>query len=165
MDNDTLYIKEKSNPDLDGEWVTGEFNGTEDDYEYAERIIRFRNPRFYQHQQSVVLGCSLRSNSWDWNVYTDGMYAYDSLTFSNPLWWDWRYGSYGWGWNYGWGWDRPYYAWGIFSGLLGRLGMAATGVAGMAADLLGSSSTTGRVWFSWGLGRRWKVVGEVPDVV
>ncbi len=46
MDNDTLYIKEKSNPDLDGEWVTGEFNGTEDDYEYAERIIRFRNPRF-----------------------------------------------------------------------------------------------------------------------
>ena len=23
MDNDTLYIKEKSNPDLDGEWVTG----------------------------------------------------------------------------------------------------------------------------------------------
>ena len=31
---------------MDGEWVTGEFNGTTDDYEYAERIIRFRNPRF-----------------------------------------------------------------------------------------------------------------------
>ena len=46
MDNDTLYIKEKSNPDLDGEWVTGEFDGTQEDYEYAERIIRFRNPRF-----------------------------------------------------------------------------------------------------------------------
>ena len=61
MDNDTLYIKEKSNPDLDGEWVTGEFNGTTDDYEYAERIIRFRNPICYQYQQSVVLGCSLRS--------------------------------------------------------------------------------------------------------
>ena len=41
MDNDTLYIKEKSNPDLDGEWVTGEFDGTQEDYEYAERIIRF----------------------------------------------------------------------------------------------------------------------------
>ena len=26
--------------------MTGEFNGTQDDYEYAERIIRFRNPRF-----------------------------------------------------------------------------------------------------------------------
>ena len=66
MDNDTLYIKEKSNPDLDGEWVTGEFNGTEDDYEYAERIIRFRNPRFAISISSplywdVVYG----PNSWD----------------------------------------------------------------------------------------------------
>ena len=98
MDNDTLYIKEKSNPDLDGEWVTGEFNGTTDDYEYAERIIRFRNPRFAISISSplywdVVYG----PNSWDWNVYTDGMYAYAFPTFSNPLWWDWRYGSYGWG--------------------------------------------------------------------
>ena len=25
MDNDTLYIKEKDQPDLDGEWVNGEF--------------------------------------------------------------------------------------------------------------------------------------------
>ena len=69
MDNDTLYIKEKSNPDLDGEWVTGEFNGTEDDYEYAERIIRFRNPRFAISISSplywdVVYG----PNSWDWNL-------------------------------------------------------------------------------------------------
>ena len=30
LDNDTLYIKEKDQPDLDGEWVTGEFNGTQD---------------------------------------------------------------------------------------------------------------------------------------
>ena len=53
-------------PDLDGEWVTGEFNGTEDDYEYAERIIRFRNPRFAISISSplywdVVYG----PNSWD----------------------------------------------------------------------------------------------------
>ena len=94
MDNDTLYIKEKSNPDLDGEWVTGEFDGTQEDYEYAERIIRFRNPRFAISISSplywdVVYG----PNSWDWNVYTDGMYAYAFPTFSNPLWWDWRYGS------------------------------------------------------------------------
>ena len=114
MDNDTLYIKEKSNPDLDGEWVTGEFNGTEDDYEYAERIIRFRNPRFAISISSplywdVVYG----PNSWDWNVYTDGMYAYAFPTFSNPLWWDSRYGSYGWGWN------RPYYAWGYSPGYWG----------------------------------------------
>ena len=120
MDNDTLYIKEKSNPDLDGEWVTGEFNGTTDDYEYAERIIRFRNPRFAISISSplywdVVYG----PNSWDWNVYTDGMYAYAFPTFSNPLWWDWRYGSYVWGWNYGWGWNRPYYSWGYYPGYWG----------------------------------------------
>ena len=122
MDNDTLYIKEKSTPDLDGEWVTGEFNGTQDDYEYAERIIRFRNPRFAISISSplywdVVYG----PNSWDWNIYTDGMYAYAFPTFSNPLWWDWRYGSYGWGWNYGWGWSRPYYAWGYYPGYWGMV--------------------------------------------
>lgn len=120
MDNDTLYIKEKSKPDLEGEWVTGEFNGTQDDYEYAERIIRFRNPRFAISISSplywdVVYG----PNSWDWNVYTDGMYAYAFPTFSNPYWWDWRYGSYGWGSNYGWGWNRPYYSWGYSPGYWG----------------------------------------------
>ena len=29
LENDTLYIKEKEEPDLDGEWVTGEFDGTQ----------------------------------------------------------------------------------------------------------------------------------------
>lgn len=113
MDNDTLYIKEKSKPDLDGEWVNGEFEGSQDDYDYAERIIRFRNPRFAISISSplywdVVYG----SNSWDWNIYTDGMYAYAFPTFSNPMWSNWRYGSYGYGWNNGWGWNRPYYGWG-----------------------------------------------------
>lgn len=124
MNNDTLYIKEKSKPDLDGEWVSGEFNGTQDDYEYAERIIRFRNPRFAISISSplywdIVYG----PNSWDWNVYTDGLYAYAFPTFSNPLWWDWRYNSYSWnwnwGWNYGWGWHRPYYSWGYYPGYWG----------------------------------------------
>lgn len=45
MEDDTLYVKEKAVSDPDGEWVNG-FNGSQDDYEYAERIIRFRNPRF-----------------------------------------------------------------------------------------------------------------------
>lgn len=111
MENDTLYITEKDRPDLDGEWVNGEFNGTQDDYEYAERIIRFRNPRFAVSISSpfywdIVYG----TNSWDWNVYTDGLYAYAFPTFSNPMWWDWRFNSYGPGW--GWGWNRPYYGWG-----------------------------------------------------
>lgn len=106
--DDTLYVKEKAVSDLDGEWVNG-FNGSQDDYEYAERIIRFRNPRFAVSISSplywdIVYG----TNPWDWNVYTDGFYAYAFPTFTNRLWWDWRY-NYGPGW--GWGWS-PYYAWG-----------------------------------------------------
>ena len=41
MENDTLYIKEKAQPDLEGEWVTGEFDGSQEDYEYAEgEVVR-----------------------------------------------------------------------------------------------------------------------------
>ncbi|KAA6320619.1 hypothetical protein EZS27_029627, partial [termite gut metagenome] len=40
-EEDTFYINEKEKPDLNGEWVNG-FDGSQDDYEYAERIIRFR---------------------------------------------------------------------------------------------------------------------------
>ena len=87
MEDDTLYIKEKAVPDPDGEWVNG-FDGSEDDYEYAMRIVRFRNPRYAVSISSpyywdIVYGL----NSWDWNVYTDGMYAYAFPTFSNRLWW------------------------------------------------------------------------------
>lgn len=136
-DEGTIYIDERPDSDLDGEWVGGEFNGSADDYEYATRIIRFRNPRYAISVSSpvywdVVYGL----NSWDWNVYTDGFYAYAFPTYSNRLWWDWRYNSFGWGgypywnwswnsyygpswsfgWNFGWygGWGyhhHPYYDW------------------------------------------------------
>ena len=46
QENDTLYINEKEDDGLDGEWVNGEVEGSQDDYEYATRIIRFRNPRY-----------------------------------------------------------------------------------------------------------------------
>ena len=73
--NDTLYIEEKPADALDGEWIGG-FEGSQDDYEYATRIIRFRNPRYAISISSpfyydVIYGL----NSWDWNVYTDGLYA------------------------------------------------------------------------------------------
>lgn len=117
-ENDTLYIDEREIAELDGEWVNG-FDGTEDDYEYAVRLIRFRNPRYAISVSSpfywdIVYGM----NSWDWNVYTDGYYAYAFPTFTNSLWWNWRYGSswYNSYWNWGWGWydyhwGHPYYAW------------------------------------------------------
>ena len=110
QENDTLYIDEKEDDGLDGEWVNG-FDGSEDDYEYATRIIRFRNPRYAISISSplywdVVYGL----NPWDWNVYTDGLYAYAFPTFTNRLWWDWRYNSFGWGGYpyYGWGWNSWY---------------------------------------------------------
>ena len=117
--NDTLYIDERPYDGLDGEWMGGEFNGSAADYEYATRIIRFRNPRYAISISSpiyfdVVYGL----NTWDWNVYTDGIYAYAFPTFSNPLWWDWRFNSFGWwgypyyGWHWGWNsWYDPWY-WG-----------------------------------------------------
>lgn len=78
QNEDTLYIEEKAVPDPEGEWVGG-FDGSQDDYEYAMRLIRFRNPRYAISISSplywdVVYGL----NSWDWNVYTDGLYAYAS---------------------------------------------------------------------------------------
>ena len=90
MQNDTLYIQEKPYGER-GEWVNG-FEGSQDDYEYAMRIVRFRSPRYAIPVSSplywdVVYGAF---PSWDWNVYDDGLYAYVFPTYSNPLWWDWR---------------------------------------------------------------------------
>ena len=113
---DTLYVDRREDDGLDGQWVDG-FDGSADDYEYATRIIRFRNPRYAIPVSSplyfdVVYGL----NTWDWNVYYDGLYAYVFPTFTNRLWWDWRFNSVGWwgypyyGWGWGWhGWYDPWY--------------------------------------------------------
>lgn len=111
QENGTLYINEKEDDGLNGEWMNGEFEGSRDDYEYATRIIRFRNPRYAISISSPLYwDVAYGLNSWDWNVYTDGMYAYAFPTFSNRLWWNWRYNSYGWGGYpyYGWGWSSRY---------------------------------------------------------
>ena len=109
MENDTLYIEEKPY-DERGEWVNG-FDGTQSDYEYAMRIIRFRNPYYAIPVSSplywdIVYG----SPSWEWNVFNDGFYAYAFPTFSNSLWWNWRW-SWNWGWGSSWhyGWHRSYW--------------------------------------------------------
>ena len=91
-ENDTLYIQEK--PYLEqGEWVNG-FQGSQDDYDYAMRIIRFRSPSFAVSVSSpyywdiVSLGYSA-----NWNVFDTGMYAFAFPTYVNNWWWDWRYNS------------------------------------------------------------------------
>ena len=111
VENDTLYIEEKPYNER-GEWVNG-FEGSQDDYEYAMRIIRFRSPAYAIPISSplywdVVYGAF---PSWDWNVYDDGLYAYVFPTFSNPLWWDWRWNwsIAGPRWGFGWNWYSPWY--------------------------------------------------------
>lgn len=115
IQNDTLYIDERADSDLPGHWIN-EFEGSQDDYEYAVRLIRFRDPAYAIPVSSplywdIVYGNALFP-SWDWNVYDDGVYAYVFPTFSNRLWWDWRFDSwYRWGYWNSWYWGTPYYAW------------------------------------------------------
>ena len=138
MENDTLYIEEKPYNER-GEWVNG-FTGSQADYEYAMRIVRFRNPRYAIPLSSPLYWEVLYMlPSWEWNVFDDGLYAYAFPTFSNSLWWDWRF-SYSWGWQSPWyfgswygpgywyGWypshhhhhhHHPHYAWGGIGGYWG----------------------------------------------
>lgn len=91
-ENDTLYIQEK--PYLEqGEWING-FEGSQEDYDYAMRIIRFRSPSFAVSVSSpyywdiISLGYTT-----GWNVFDTGLYAFAFPTFTNNWWWDWRYNS------------------------------------------------------------------------
>lgn len=111
-DVDTLYVEQ-----TDDGWVNG-FEGDADDYEYAMRIVRFRNPRYAIPVSSplywdIVYGGGLWP-IWDWNIYDDGFYAYVFPSVHNYYrYWDWRYGHWGWDpWYYGWGWDPWYYGYG-----------------------------------------------------
>lgn len=103
MENDTLYIEEKPYNER-GEWVSG-FEGSQSDYEYAMRIVRFRNPRYAIPVSSPLYWeVVYMLPSWEWNVFDDGYYAYVFPTYTNRLWWDWRY-NYSWSW----GWHSPWY--------------------------------------------------------
>lgn len=126
LQNDTLYIDEREDSDLRGDWVDG-FDGSSDDYEYALRIIRFQNPRYAIPVSSPLYWDIVYARNyvpWDWNVYDDGLYAYIFPTATNRLWWNWRFNSFGWGWNhwgypyyYDWAWNyRPYWGWGGWYG-------------------------------------------------
>ena len=113
MENDTLYIEEKPYNER-GEWVNG-FEGSQSDYEYAMRIVRFRNPRYAIPVSSPLYWDVVYAlPSWEWNVFDDGYYAYAFPTYSNPLWWNWRF-DYSWGWRSSWyynSWYGPGYWYG-----------------------------------------------------
>ena len=120
--SDTLYIEEDElyadEDTLDvyedeGEWVNG-FEGTQEDYEYATRLIRFRSPRVAVPVSSPLYWDIVYT--WplsDWNVYTDGFYAYAFPTYHNAAWWSWHYDPWHWHTHWGWygGWDF-HFGWG-----------------------------------------------------
>lgn len=108
VQNDTLYIAEKPYGER-GEWING-FDGSQADYEYAMRIIRFRSPAYAIPVSSPFYWDVVYSlPSWDWNIYEDGIYAYVFPTYTNPWWWDWwwYWGISGPRWY--WGWYSPWY--------------------------------------------------------
>ena len=101
VENDTLFVEEKPYNER-GEWVNG-FEGTKTDYEYAMRIVRFRNPRYAIPISSPLYWEVVYSlPTWDWNVFNDGLFAYVIPTSNNRMWWDW-------GFNYSWAWYSPWY--------------------------------------------------------
>lgn len=109
LENDTLYIEEKPYNER-GEWVNG-FEGSASDYEYAMRIVRFRNPRYAIPVSSPLYWEVVYTlPSWEWNVYDDGFYAYAFPTYSNSLWWNWRY-DYSWRWSSPWYYSGWHYSW------------------------------------------------------
>ena len=117
LENDTLYIEEKPYNER-GEWVNG-FEGSQSDYEYAMRIVRFRNPRYAIPVSSPLYWEVVYAlPSWDWNVYDDGLYAYVFPSYTHRLWFDWRF-DYSWRWHRTWyygSWHSPYWYgnyWGV----------------------------------------------------
>ena len=106
--------------DETGYWVNG-FDGTSNDRDYAERMIRFHGPHMRVSYYSPLYSEIVFFNNYDYNVYVDGSYAYAVPTWTNrwyssyyfggswrsPYWGfgsSWRYPYYNnyWGMNYGW---------------------------------------------------------------
>lgn len=107
---ETVYVEEEDTEE-EGEWLRG-FEGSQEDYEYATRLIRFRSPRVAVPVSSPLYWDIVYTWSpLDWNVYIDGSYAYAFPTLYNPSWWSWHYDP--WYWNYGWNWHISYGGWGF----------------------------------------------------
>lgn len=110
--NDSTEISQ-NNEDENGGHYLNEFNGSQSDLEYAERIRRFHNPKY-----TIFIGDPNYSdiyflNNFDWNVYVDGSYAYVTPTWTNPYWFDYMYRPYSYNsWYWGNSWYSPYSCYG-----------------------------------------------------
>ncbi|MCH5327681.1 MAG: hypothetical protein J1E02_01560 [Coprobacter sp.] len=111
----TYTIKADGNNDNQGYYLNG-FTGTQSDFEYAERIRRFYNPRFTIHISDPAYTDIYFLNSNDWNIYIDNSYAWVTPTWTNPWYWNYTwapysYTSWSWRWNHGFGlgWYDPFW--------------------------------------------------------
>ena len=138
--NDSIALAEETDSIAEDGYYLNDFNGGKTEYEYAERIRRFHNPKYTIHISDPQYTDIYFLDDNYWNVYVDGSYAWVTPTWTNPFWdnyfwrpysynsWYWRnswYGSpyayynswnYGYPWNYGYyggyygGWGYPYYS-------------------------------------------------------
>ncbi|MDX9747206.1 MAG: hypothetical protein RBT57_01765 [Paludibacter sp.] len=100
--NDSLYLGSNQQQEEDGYYLNG-FEGDKNQYEYAERIRRFHNPKYTIHISDPQYTDIYFLNSNDWNVYVDGSYAWVTPTWTNPFWdnYFWRPYSYNsWYWRH-----------------------------------------------------------------
>ncbi len=111
---DSIFVEEYD-VDEDGYYLQG-FKGSESDFEYAERIRRFHNPRY-----SITIADPDYNDIYFlddnyWNVYVDGFYATITPTWNNPYYWNYQYSpmSYGsYAWRHNWGYPYYGYGWGL----------------------------------------------------
>ena len=79
-------------PTSGGEWING-FEGSDMDYQLAERMIRNRNQRYSVHISSPYYwDVAFGLNSFDWNIYKDDFYVFAFPRHNNPRWSSWAYG-------------------------------------------------------------------------
>ena len=123
-EDSVVYTIKSGNNDDDGYYLNG-FNGTQNDFEYAERIRRFYNPKFTIHISDPAYTDIYFLNSNDWNVYIDDSYAWVTPTWTNTWYWNYAwapysYTSWSWRWNFGWGfnfgWSSPYWGYNPYGG-------------------------------------------------
>ncbi len=111
---DSLLVTDEESEE-DGYYLNG-FKGSQSDYEYAERIRRFHNPRYTITIADPGYDDIYFLDDNYWNVHIDGVYATITPTWNNPYWWDYKYSSFGynsWAWRYNWGYPYSYYSgWG-----------------------------------------------------
>jgi len=88
--NDSIIVDSDSVSNEEGSYLR-DFNGSESDYEYAERIRRFHDPRFTIHISDPEYMDIYFLDDDQWNVYVGGSYAWITPTWTNPSWFDYYY--------------------------------------------------------------------------